>query len=132
MEFHNAFRTSAYVQDKDLRIKYLRADLFDAKKSAVRMIKHLNLLYKYFGVDALRRPLSLADLSKQEKDLLRAGNNQILPSRDRSGRLVAVYQGSMAVDGVTDASRVRFGVPFLSSPMFSDRLKSVTDRAFVR
>jgi hypothetical protein len=97
-----------YVKSYDLCIKYLRADRLNPRLAALRMIRHLGLLFKYFGQVALFRPLQFADLSKQEQDVFRAGNNQVLLSRDRAGRLVAFSYGSMSAEGLSDASRVSF------------------------
>lgn len=86
---------SKYVQDRDFRLKYLRAALFDPKKAALMFCKYLDLLYRYYGPQTLLRPLRYDDLGKAEQDKLRVGNMQVLPSRDRAGRLVVLTQGCM-------------------------------------
>jgi hypothetical protein len=53
-----------YVKDAEFRLKFLRTDLFDAKKAAIRMVKFLDLLKSHYGVTALRRPIQLSDLGK--------------------------------------------------------------------
>ncbi len=95
-----------YLKSQVVCLKYLRADLFDIPAAARRMVTHLRLLHKFFGTCALQRQLRHSDLSKAEQDLLRAGNMQVLPSRDRSGRLVTFYYGYMATDGTSDTTRV--------------------------
>jgi hypothetical protein len=101
-----------YIKSYDLCIMYLRADRLNPRLAALRMIRHLGLLFKYFGQVALLRPLRLADLSKQEQDVFRAGNNQVMPSRDRAGRLVVFSYGSMSSEGLSDASRVSIEATF--------------------
>ena len=86
------------LYDVPFRLKFLRATLFDEKKAAYLLVRHLDLLVKYFDRAALQRPLSVdLDLAgPEESKCLRVGNVQVLPSRDRAGRRVVVYQGSTA------------------------------------
>mmetsp|Transcript_13315 Transcript_13315/g.33500 ORF Transcript_13315/g.33500 Transcript_13315/m.33500 type:complete len:518 (+) Transcript_13315:144-1697(+) len=89
---------STYVNTLDFRLRFLRADLFDAKKAARRLIKFLDVVMDlYDGNDELlRRPIGLNDLkSKEEKDYLKLGNHQLLPFRDRSGRRVVAMVPDM-------------------------------------
>lgn len=80
-----------YVNDPDFRLRFLRADLFDAKEAAKRMVAYLDLLWKLFGIEVLKRPLRSTDFkAKDEKSCLRGGLVQLLPYRDRSGRRVMV------------------------------------------
>jgi hypothetical protein len=76
------------VFDPEFRIKFLRAELYDFHKAAIRVTKWLDLLKKYFGDVALTRQIKFVDLTQQEQRILLEGNQQILPSRDRSGRLI--------------------------------------------
>jgi hypothetical protein len=86
---------SSFVQGNEFRIKFLRAEFFDAKRACWRMMVHLRLLGKYFGPSALLRPLRFSDFSRKEQSIVRAGFIQILPSRDRAGRLVAFDNDSV-------------------------------------
>ena len=109
MDFQQALqqqKTHAFVHIQEFVFRFLRSELFDGIKAAKRMILNLQLLYKYFGIEGIQRPLRLADLTKQEFDLLRNGNNQILPSRDRAGRLIYFFHGSMDTT-VPSSSRLR-------------------------
>ncbi|KAL3905808.1 MAG: hypothetical protein SGILL_009527, partial [Bacillariaceae sp.] len=73
--------------------------------AVVKYIKYLELLHEFFGDAGLQRPLRFTDLNKAEKDCLKEGRRQILPSRDRSGRLIMFEKGSKATD--TRNTRVR-------------------------
>jgi len=85
-----------YVNDPDFRLRFLRAELFDAQKAATRMTGYLNLIFKLFGIEVLKRPLMTTDFkSKEEKSCLRSGLVQLLPYRDRSGRRVMVILSDM-------------------------------------
>ena len=85
---------SKYVQSRDVWLNYLRADLFDPAAAALRMTKHLDLLYHFYGVDALQRPIQYTDLNDAEKAFMRTGAYQILPSRDRGSRLILFLHSS--------------------------------------
>jgi hypothetical protein len=80
-----------YVNDRDFHLKFLRADLFDAKKAADRMVVHLDFLLMLFGPRALEERLQASFFNtKEEAAALRSGNVQVLPFRDRSGRRIMV------------------------------------------
>ncbi|KAL3923046.1 MAG: hypothetical protein SGARI_006310 [Bacillariaceae sp.] len=102
----HAIHPNAYVLQADYRLKFLRATLFNAKKAATRYTKHLYLLLKYFGTAALERPVRYGDLSKQDHDVYRKGQAQVLPSRDRSGRLICVHYGSIGGPNVNLSVKV--------------------------
>ena len=105
---------SKYVHSPEFRLKFLRADLFDAKKAAMRFANYLQYGHRYFGDVALMRPLRFEDLTVEEQEMMREGIGQVLPSRDRSGRLIFFHQPPVLKDGRTDASlraRVRWTFP---------------------
>ena len=78
-----------YVESRDFQLTFLRCELFNAKKAAIRLAKYLELAYELFGEEGLRRPLRIEDLNtKEELEVLNAGHQQLLPFRDRSGRRV--------------------------------------------
>lgn len=82
---------STYVNTVDFRLRFLRTELFDAKRAAMRLVKFLDMVMELYDDrdELLRRPIGITDLkSKNEKDLLKSGNFQLLPFRDRSGRRV--------------------------------------------
>lgn len=82
---------STYVNTLDFRLRFLRAELFDAKNAAIRMVKYLDTIMDLYegNEELLRRPIALSDLkNKEEKECLKLGNHQLLPFRDRSGRRV--------------------------------------------
>lgn len=73
-------------------LRFLRCELFDAQKAAVRFAKYLNLIDEIFGPKVLyRSPLPIphsSDFTKEEMSVLKLGYYQLLPYRDRSGRRV--------------------------------------------
>ncbi len=86
---------SPYVRNRDFCLRFLRADFFHVKLAAKRMLNHLEILCNFFGPVALQRHLRYSDLTKEEQDCIRKGPIQILPSRDKAGRLVLVYHGAL-------------------------------------
>ena len=87
----NSSSSSSYVTSRRFQLRFLRAELFDPKKAAIRLCVYLDLIYKLFGIDVLKRPLRTTDFKgKGDKSILRSGLVQLLPYRDRSGRRVMV------------------------------------------
>jgi hypothetical protein len=95
---------SPYVQSRDFCLKFLRADYFNLNLAARRMLNHLEMLFKFYGPVALCRSLRFSDLCKEEQECIRKGSIQILPSRDKAGRLILIMQDSMK--NVTQIQRV--------------------------
>jgi hypothetical protein len=85
-----------YCDHPDVYIRFLRAELWDAKKAAKRMAMFLDLLLDYFGVGALQRPIQISDFSDDElKAIKTSGEIQLLPARDRSGRRILAMVSNM-------------------------------------
>ena len=75
--------TSSYVLRNDYKLSFLRTELFNVPKSVLRYINYLNLLYQVYGDCALRRPIRLQDLNKEEFTFLKSGQYQLLPYRGK-------------------------------------------------
>ena len=99
-------KNSRYIHCTDFRLKFLRSNMFNISKAASSFVKYLDLLLKYYGLDALMRPLTVGDLKHSELELLRAGHMHLLPTRDRSGRRVLNVFGAYRKDQ-TVFSKVR-------------------------
>jgi len=97
-QYHQQQQSCCYVNTTEFRLKFLRCELFDARKAAIRMIKYLDLMVELFGLFALHRKIKLSDFSKHELQILRAGYFQIFPFRDRSGRRVMSIVGNMGIE----------------------------------
>jgi len=95
----------SFIFHRNFRLKFLRADLFDAEKAAHRYLRCVESLLIYFGGYALQRPLVFEDLGKECQDAAKEGYVQILPSRDRAGRLVVVSQATNS--GTTMATIIK-------------------------
>jgi hypothetical protein len=82
------FMRPEYVEARDFRIKFLRSERFDAKKTAVRLVDHFQMKLELFGLDKLVKDITLDDLDEDDMSSLLDGSMQILPEKDRSGRSV--------------------------------------------
>ena len=79
-----------YINTESFRLTFLRCDYFDCVKAAKRMCSFAEIMYELYGDVGLQRRAYLSDLSPYEQKILRAGNSQIVPGRDRSGTLFLV------------------------------------------
>jgi len=86
------FPKNRYVNDRSFRLMFLRCELFDVRKAAIRLVRHLDFVLETFdnNKELLGRPVRLTDLGPKSIKLLRSGSLQLLPVRDNSGRRVFV------------------------------------------
>jgi hypothetical protein len=77
-----------YVTSHKFRLMLLRADSFDARKAAHRLVRFMEGKLKLFGPEALTRPILYNDLDADDRKALKSGMFQISPARDRSGRAI--------------------------------------------
>ena len=56
----------SFVNSDNFRLRFLRAELFDIKDAAQRMVKYLDFVLELFGPYALERAIELRDFNKQE------------------------------------------------------------------
>eukprot|EP00934_Nitzschia_sp_Nitz4_P003784 Nitzschia sp. Nitz4//scaffold16_size188269//29546//31204//NITZ4_001775-RA/size188269-processed-gene-0.43-mRNA-1//-1//CDS//3329538467//3774//frame0 len=78
----------SYVKDEALRIPFLRADRYDPQEAAERFARHLSIKMELFGTGLLVKSITQENV---DMNALRHGHFQILPERDRSGRVVLVH-----------------------------------------
>jgi hypothetical protein len=97
---------SQYVYDRDFRLKFIRADLYNIPMAVERFMAYLDVMVEHFGNDGLIRQILQSDLTRLEFEVMRKGGFQVLSSRDRAGRLVIVYHGVMQAEGLHMKSMV--------------------------
>ena len=89
-----AYSTNAeYV--RSLRIMFLRAERYNVKKAANRMIGFFERKENLFGAEKLTKDISLNDLDDDDKIALGSGFIQVLPEKDRAGRAVLLLVPAM-------------------------------------
>ena len=80
----------AYVHNTDFRLKFLRAERFDAKAAALRLVRFFEVKSDLFGDELLCKDLVQDDLDEATLRELYSGFAQIMPVRDRAGRAVCL------------------------------------------
>jgi len=84
-----------YLNDPDVRLRFLRCDCFHPQKAVRRMVNFLELTGALFGEYVTERPIRITDFNTRKEEVaLQNSRNQYLPFRDRSGRRVFVGVGS--------------------------------------
>jgi len=81
-------KNSDYVMGKKFVLMFLRADQFDTKASAARVVAFFQIKLNLFGEDKLDRDIRLDDLDEDDVTCLESGYAQVLNSRDRAGRAI--------------------------------------------
>jgi hypothetical protein len=80
-----------YVTNINFRLKFLRADTFETKIAAQRLVFFFEEKLKLFGPEKLARDIKISDLDEADIIWLESGIAQLLPQRDRSGRCVLAW-----------------------------------------
>ena len=80
-----------FVTCVKFRLKFLRAEMFDARLAARRMIRFFEEKKKLFGPAKLTKEIKLSDLDKEDRTFLESGIFQIMPQRDQAGRRIVMW-----------------------------------------
>ncbi|OEU08687.1 hypothetical protein FRACYDRAFT_249587 [Fragilariopsis cylindrus CCMP1102] len=67
----------SFVNSDNFRLRFLRAELFDIKDAAQRMVKYLDFVLELFGPYALERAIELRDFNKQEIKWFQLGKGMV-------------------------------------------------------
>jgi hypothetical protein len=91
-----------YICGREFRLQFLRAETFDSKKAATRLVGFLEEKLKLFGLKPLARELMLSDLNQDDRFLLELGFCSLIPLRDSAGRaiicFIPYFRGTSAVE----------------------------------
>jgi hypothetical protein len=79
-----------FVHNRQFQLRFLRADCFDSKMAAARMIQYFEVKQRLFGENKLCKEITYDDLNDDDRQALRKGYIQVLPERDRAGRAILV------------------------------------------
>ncbi|CAJ1937924.1 unnamed protein product [Cylindrotheca closterium] len=88
-------QNKAFVEDPSFRLRFLRYNMHDVKRSVRQMMKFLENKATYFGEDKVAREITLKDLNDDDTQLLLAGLYHIQKERDQSGRIVLYLMTEM-------------------------------------
>lgn len=87
-----------FVNDKAFRLMFLRSELFDCEKAAIKIVKHFTIKRELFGDgEILCRDIRLSDLDEDDMASLESAFFQILPTRDPAGRAIVVFSPQQKV-----------------------------------
>jgi hypothetical protein len=87
-------KSKEYVANPSFRLTFLRADLFNEKDAAQRMIRYFEEKLPLFGEERLTKDIVLEDLDEEDMKTMQSGYAQVLPEKDRSGRkIIAIMTG---------------------------------------
>jgi hypothetical protein len=67
------FGSTTYLNTEEFRIMFLRCDLFDCRKAAIRLCDFVDLVHELYGDVALRRRTYFTDMTELEQRILLAG-----------------------------------------------------------
>jgi hypothetical protein len=120
----------SYVQSEAFRLKFLRADTFDASAAAKRMARHLDAKLQLFGVQKLTKDLGMEDLFPEDLEVMESGWFTVLPLRDRAGRLVVVNIPPLRCGSAQSRTRFFFVLLSLLSKETDDQRKGIVGIGF--
>lgn len=86
----------SYVHSKFHYKAFLRAERFDAKAAAIRMIRFFEFKSQAFGFQNLCKDITQDMLSEEDLQAYQEGVNQVLPCRDKMGRCICVMFPNLA------------------------------------
>jgi len=91
-------KDSKYVENQSFRLAFLRADSFDARKAALRFVRHFQVKLDLFGEDKLVLDIVQDDLDPEAMEDVYCGREQLLDARDPAGRsiVLAVVSGRVS------------------------------------
>ena len=86
-----------YVTSDSFKLSFLRADRFNAKDAAKKIVGYFQIKMELFGVENLCKELTFDDLSYEEQCILRDGEvYRFLPETDHAGRHILFSRGAKA------------------------------------
>jgi hypothetical protein len=81
---------SKHVENRSFRVAFLRADSFDARKAALRIVRHFQVKLDLFGDDKLVMDIVQDDLDRETMEAMHCGRGQWLDAKDRAGRRIII------------------------------------------
>ena len=88
-----------YLNDPNVRLRFLRSERFDVPRAVQRFCGFLELTEELFGDYVADRPIRISDFNTRKEEVaLQHSRNQYLPFRDRSGRRVFCCVGHCGVE----------------------------------
>jgi hypothetical protein len=89
------FLCPKYTDDPKFYLMFLRAENYNIRLAAHRMVLHFKHKLDLFGVEKLAQAITMEDLDEDDKAAMLSGGMQFLPEKDRSGRTVVIMLGQL-------------------------------------
>ena len=85
---------SSYVQDRKLRISFLKSEQYNPSSAAEKMVNFFECKKELFGVDKLCKTITLEDLNKEDMEALQDLGIYHIPVPDKYGRHVVLHRST--------------------------------------
>ena len=95
-------KSRKYVSSRGFRMMFLRADRYEPKEAAERMIRFFEVKKHLFGEEKLVKDITLDDLDEGDTEALETGCAQISIGKDKAGRPVVVFLRKLRKYKVTE------------------------------
>ena len=79
---------SEYIDSQEFQLMFLRAEYFNARKAAKRLVAFLEMKLFLFGPEVLTRDIYQTDMDEDDMAVVRTGVFQATNVRDRGGRVI--------------------------------------------
>ena len=93
-----AAKSKCYLNDPDIRLRFLRCETFNVQDAVERFINFILFTGDLFGDFVADRRISLSDFTTREQRIFQNSRCQYLRFRDRSGRRILSIVGSCNFD----------------------------------
>lgn len=110
---NNPQTSNGYIKDPNFVLMFLRRDRFVVRKTALRLVGFVELVYELWGEIGLSEKvwMSQSAFSPFELNYLRSGSLQVLAGRDRAGRRICANfanDGELSVNSRVSIVLYRF------------------------
>ncbi|MGK3745481.1 MAG: hypothetical protein ACI90V_012342 [Bacillariaceae sp.] len=85
-----AFNSNSYVTDPEFVLMFLRADNYQPRPAAMRLVEHFKYKLELFGEDTLVRDIMYSDLTDGDKSVLHSSFVQMSQLTDQAGRPIVI------------------------------------------
>ena len=117
----------AYVEDRNFRLMFLRAEKYNSQEAAERMLRFFTLKLRLFGKDLLSKDILYQDLPEDDILVLKTGFLQFCPLRDRAGRKVfIVFPHLRRMKSLESFLRVHFFYSMSAIEDETDQIKGIS------
>jgi hypothetical protein len=100
-------RSMDYVSNRKFRLQFLRADSFNVRHAAVRIVAYFEAKLELFGLEKLTKCITQRDLDQDDLACLESGISQLLSVRDTTGRAILCVLPSYTPARTSTQARLR-------------------------